>query len=123
MFSPRNILKNGVFFVPQYFNPMVFLSYRSNLFPILLILHTTEFTGKSSRENLVSVYIFHKFFVPRVQNTKISKFPPKTFKIPNFAKCKKNKKLSLTIILKFTKFFYLYVYESLITMRGNLVKF
>ena len=40
---------------------MAFLSYCSNLFPILLILHTTEFTGKSYRENLVSFYIFHNF--------------------------------------------------------------
>ena len=76
MFYPRNLLKNCAFFVPQYLKPMVFLWHCSNLFSILLILHTNGSTGKGARENLLSFYIVRKFFVSRVKNTKSSKFPP-----------------------------------------------
>ena len=94
MFYPSNLLKNGVFFVPQYLKPIVFLWHCLNLFSILLILHTNESTVKGALENLLSFYIVYKFLVSRVKNTKSSKFPPKTFKIPHLAKWVKNKKIA-----------------------------
>ena len=40
----------------------------------------------------LSFYIVRKFLVSRVKNTKSSKFPPKTFKIPHLAKSRGGKR-------------------------------
>ena len=111
--------KKWWFFCPTLFEayglPLTLLHF----FSILLMLHTNGSTSKGARENLVSFYIVLKFLDPRVQNTKISKFPPKTFKIRNFSKCKNKIKNSSCEYLKMHKN---YLFICVLILDNNAMK-